>query len=149
MKYRIENDANSFFPVFLEYLESVHIKLEEDILVPALKDEFDSTDKKFVMNMERIMADHKLLGKLGENIVKWIEGGDSEMIAQRVPLFVRLLLDHNSSEEVSVFPSWKSMDARMIKATLAEARNMITDFGVVNYSMITGVSDRFLEYLFD
>ena len=94
------------------------------------------------------MADHRLLETLATNIIKWKNEENSEILKNRVPMFFRLLQDHNNSEEDSLFTHWKNIESDVKKKTVTEVGNIIENFGLGAYSRVTGISRDFFSYVF-
>ncbi len=96
-----------------------------------------------VKNIDRISADHKLIETLGNNIVKWINGNDEDMLKRRIPVYWKILSEHNMSEEKTIFyrlnDSLESIDGIL---------ESITSFGIDEYIKITGISSPMLEMYF-
>ena len=87
------------FVAFRSYLKECHIEIEERICFPILEAFPFPDTKAFSSNVERIKADHKLIDTLALNIIRWSEDGKTEMLETRLPLFYKLLTEHNTKEE--------------------------------------------------
>lgn len=136
------------FREFHSYLKESHIVLEEKILVPVLKMVDMPDSGEFRARVDRIMADHRLIQALSENLVKWHEDGDIELFRQRLPLYFRLLSDHNDSEEQAIFPRWREIGRRQAADTIREAASVVESFGMKRYMEVTGISEATYRYLF-
>ena len=142
------DSESSDFQVFVEYLKKCHIEIEERVFVPVIKDVYDGKKMDLIRNVDRIMADHRLLETLASNIIKWKDEENFDILKPRVPLFFKLLQDHNTSEEDSLFTYWKDIQDNVKKNTMTEVGNIIESFGLGSYSMITGISKDFFSYVF-
>lgn len=148
LKETIEKNASvEELPLFHDYLKNCHIELEEKILFPMVKT-VDTEDKTFYAKVDQIKADHKLIETLYLNILKWKEGGNLDLVNERFPLFFRILIDHNLSEDEIVFPTWKSVSIDLLKQSKIDAINVVESFGVKNYLNMTGLSEKAYRYLF-
>ncbi|EQB71015.1 MAG: hypothetical protein AMDU1_APLC00040G0001, partial [Thermoplasmatales archaeon A-plasma] len=105
--------------------------------------------KDMVSTIEQIKADHKLIDTLAGNIAKWQDKGDTDLVNERFPLYLRLLRDHNLSEDRLVFPWWKELDLREVKSSIKEAEAIIDSFGRENYMEIIGLSPESFVYMFE
>lgn len=141
-------DNGDLFVDFVDYLKLCHIEIEEKVLVPVLKEILDGDKLVFSKTVERIMADHRLLETLAQNIIKWREGPNFDIVKERSPLFFKLLVEHNNSEEVSIFPNWKNIDPIQDRDTVSQSKSIIESFGIRRYERITGISVEFLDYIF-
>ena len=142
------DSESSDFQVFVEYLKKCHIEIEERVFVPVMKDVYGGEKMDLIRNVDRIMADHRLLETLASNIIKWKDEENFDILKPRVPLFFKLLQDHNTSEEDSLFTYWKDIQDNVKKNTMTEVGNIIESFGLGSYSMITGISKDFFSYVF-
>ncbi|MCL6015031.1 MAG: hemerythrin domain-containing protein [Candidatus Thermoplasmatota archaeon] len=142
------DSESSDFQVFVEYLKKCHIEIEERVFVPVIKDVYDGKKMDLIRNVDRIMADHRLLETLASNIIKWKDEENFDILKTRVPLFFKLLQDHNNSEEDSLFTYWKDIEDNVKKNTMTEVGNIIESFGLGSYSTITGISKDFFSYVF-
>ncbi len=95
-----------------------------------------------------LMADHRLLETLAQNIIKWRDPQNFDIVKERSPLFFKLLVEHNNTEEVSIFPNWKNIDPVQNRDTVSQSKSIIESFGIRRYERITGVSAEFLNYIF-
>ena len=136
------------FAAFHSYLKTCHIEVEEKICFPILESYSFPDAGKFRERVKRIKADHKLIDTLAVNIIRWDEAGDADLVAQRKPLFFRLLIEHNTSEEVDLFPRWDEIDSVEIRTSVSDAMSIIESFGVKEYMKATGLSESALGYLF-
>ena len=143
----IDSDSSDF-QLFVEYLKKCHIEIEEKVFVPVMKQVYNGENADLIKNIDRIMADHKLLETLATNIIKWKNEENSEILKNRVPMFFRLLQDHNNSEEDSLFAYWKNIESEVKKNTVTEVGNIIESFGLNAYSGVTGISRDFFSYVF-
>ncbi|MGC8514735.1 MAG: hemerythrin domain-containing protein [Thermoplasmata archaeon] len=136
------------FVAFRSYLKECHIEIEEKICFPILE-AFPFPDAKtFSGNVERIKADHKLIDTLAGNIIKWSGDGKTEMLETRLPLFYKLLTEHNTKEEDDLFPRWGLIDSQILKSSSREAMSIIDSFGRKEYMKIIGFNDSSLSYFF-
>ncbi len=134
---------------FHKYLKAVHIEIEEKIVFPAIEEKLPEGRKDMISTIEQIKADHKLIDTLAGNIAKWQEKGDTDLVNERFPLYLRLLKDHNLSEDRIVFPWWKELDLREVKSAIREAEAIIDSFGRENYIEIIGLSPESFVYMFE
>jgi hemerythrin superfamily protein len=98
--------------------------------------------------VERIKADHKLIDTLAANLIKWNDQGNESLVAERVPLFYRLLVDHNASEETDLFPRWDKIQSAEAKSSVKDALSIIESFGVKEYLNATCLNESALNYIF-
>jgi len=140
-------DSEAFMQ-FRSYVKSCHIEIEEKICFPILEAHSFPDSTKFKERAERIKADHKLIDTLALNIIRWGEEENMELVAERIPLFFRLLVDHNASEETDLFPRWDNMDPGEIKASMGDALSIIGSFGEKEYMMAVGLNEKSFHYLF-
>lgn len=134
------------FQEFGLYLKECHIEIEEKLLFPVLQAYGWDDSTEFNATANRILSDHRLIGTLSDNLLKWYNAGDRDLFARRLPLFFRLLLDHNNSEEENVFPRWLLLPALDLKNAKIEAVNTIESYGKTRYLKITGMSEKSYEY---
>jgi len=125
-----------------DFVVNHHAMIEDIYVFPQIKAS-NSSDVDLIKIIDRISADHKLIATLGNNIVKWINDNDIEMIKRRIPLYWKILYDHNLLEENKVFFRSKgkidNVDG-IIKS--------IKSFGIDDYIKITGISSTMLEVYF-
>lgn len=120
-----------------ELVVNLHAKVEDEVVFPAVIEENES-DQEFVKYVKRISADHRLIETLGNNIVEWYEQGNAEMLNRRVPLYFKVLTDHNMNEERDIF--------HRLRTNLGDrGRKFIVEFGVERYSRITGISAEIIN----
>ena len=98
--------------------------------------------------MERIKADHKLIDTLAQNLLKWSESGNIDLLKERTPLFYRLLTDHNATEETDLFPRWADIDKKTLKDTTKDALSVIESFGRGEYMESLGLNYSTFRYFF-
>lgn len=136
------------FTRFRSFVKACHIEVEEKICFPILESYSFPDAKQFRERAERIKADHKLIDTLALNIIQWGESGNTHLISERIPLFFRLLVDHNASEETDLFPRWHSIDSLEMKSSVRDARSIIESFGVKEYMTAVGINESAFSYLF-
>lgn len=145
----LENgDSVETFGEFHRYLKECHVEIEEKILFPILKAYVWTDSQEFVSKADRILADHKLIDTLHANLIKWYTSGDLETYHERLPLYFKLLLEHNEREEEIVFPRWDRLPADEIIGTVREAENIIESFGMKKYMEMVGLREPGYRYLF-
>lgn len=148
-KWLVENHYdNDVFRNFHDYITECHIELEEKICFPVLESFPFMDSKQFTERTNRIKADHKIIDTLALNILKWHESGDDNFVLERKPLFYRLLVDHNSSEEVHIFPRWNQINSIEMKSSMKDALSIIESFGIGEYIDATGISPSAFRYFF-
>ncbi len=137
-----------FLESFHDYLKMCHIEVEEKIVFPLILNSPSQSDADFRDTANRIMADHKLIQTLFENLTKWEQSQDSVHFNSRYPLYFRLLQEHNDKEDAIVFPHWSSLDTGEIIRAKKEAASIIDTFGKKQYIEITGLTESSFTYLF-
>ncbi len=130
------NNAVEGFRAFNDFVVNCHAKHEDEIVFPILMSK-EERDQEFVKYIKRISADHKLIATLGDNIGRWIQEKNYEMLERRIPLYFKTLLEHNLNEERDIFVRWKPEYAVPFK-------HIINIFGTEKYRLITGVSDEMI-----
>ncbi len=136
------------FVSFRAYMKECHIEIEEKICFPILEAYPFNDAKTFSANVERIKADHKLIDTLAGNIIKWSNDGKTEMLEGRLPLFYKLLTEHNTEEENDLFPRWDSIDSQILRSSSKDAMSIIDSFGRKEYMKIIGYNDSSFSYFF-
>lgn len=136
------------FKDFHEYLIECHVQVEENVVFPLLSDYGWEDSDEFVKRIERIAADHRLIEKLGSNLIEWEKEGNMQLFNQRFPMYFQLLLDHNASEEDSIFNRWTEIDVKETESARKEAIGIISNFGIERYSSVTGLRKSSLDYIF-
>lgn len=133
---------------FNRYLKECHMVVEEKILFSRLREGsfFDST--AFSARIDRVVADHRLIETLASNIQRWHESGDIVMVRQRMPLYFRLLMEHNATEDSTLFPRWGEISGLIEADTIRETKNVILSFGKQNYLAVTGMSQADFQKTF-
>ncbi len=101
----------------------------------------EENDQGFEKYVKRISADHKLIATLGDNIARWINEKNFEMLQRRIPLYFKTLLEHNLNEEKDIFVRWKPEYA-------ASFKHIIISFGTEKYRSITGASEEMISKYF-
>ncbi len=129
--------AISDFNDFNDFVVNCHAKHEDEIVFPILISK-NQDDKDYVSYVKRISADHKLIATLGNNIVSWIKEKNYEMLERRLPLYFKILLEHNSNEEKDIFVRWKPEYSVSYK-------KVILEYGVDKYTKITGASRELID----
>ncbi len=136
------------FVSFHEFLLNVHIEVEEKVVFPALYEPlWDDTDE-YRATINLISADHKLLDKLARNLMRWKESGNEELYKERMPLYTRLLIEHNEKEESDIFGRWKQLDTGVYISASKEIENVVYSFGIENYRKAMNLSESAFNYLF-
>lgn len=134
-------DLNSF-------VINYHALIEDEIFFPAISESFKEDDK-FVEIVDRISKDHQLISKLGENLTEWHNRGKDDLVRERIQLYIRLLTDHNNSEEKEIFKRWILMDKEKSDEHLRTAIKRIREIGADRYQAFTGISEKFLDYILE
>jgi len=140
-------DSEKFIK-FHSYLTNCHIEVEEKICFPLLEQSNFADSTVFNAHVERIRADHRLIDALAKNLLKWNESGNTELLKERIPLFYKLLVDHNASEEMDIFPRWVGIDKYAAKATVKDALTVIESFGRSEYMEVLGLNYSAFKYFF-
>ncbi len=128
------------FSDFNDFVINCHARHEDEIVFPRLIDAYE--DEDFRKTVRRVSADHKLIATLGSNILNWLSRGDHELLRMRIPLYFKVLLEHNSSEEQLLFKRWKPEMG-------SSFRRIILEFGVSKYMEITGASKEMIESYYE
>lgn len=136
------------FVTFHEFLLNVHIVVEEKVVFPSLSQPLWEDSRDYTKKIEQIAADHKLLDKLAQNLIHWKNGGNEELYHERMPLYYRLLIEHNGREEAELFDRWKSLDESAYKSASIEIYNIISSFGVDKYRQAMNISESVFRYVF-
>ncbi len=145
---RCRKPEEATFYEFNAYLKNCHIEIEEKIVFPLILSYARDNAQASFPRIEQIRADHRLIETLADNLAKWKESGNMQLYEERLPLYFRLLVEHNRSEDEIVFPLWSSADHRDAKIGASEALNIIETFGKDRYLSITGLSGKAMDYLF-
>lgn len=140
-----ENEASVNFH---SYVKECHIEVEEKVCFPIMEAYAFPDSEQFNQRVERIKADHKLIDTLAANLIKWNDQGNESLVAERVPLFYRLLVDHNASEETDLFPRWDKIQSAEAKSSVKDALSIIESFGVKEYLKATRLKESALNYIF-
>ena len=128
---------------------NVHVEVEEKIVFPELIEPQWEDHKQYAEKIEKIKADHKLINTLATNLKKWYDGEDIKTYNDRIPLYFRLLVDHNTLEEREVFPRWKDLNNFDENGKLAkECMNIIETYGEDDYLKKMDLSEGAFRYLF-
>ncbi|MEM3676288.1 MAG: hypothetical protein QXV22_04435 [Thermoplasmataceae archaeon] len=145
----IAGEAGPEFSDFREYVKSCHIEIEEKLVFPVIIESLPESSLDVSVRVKQIQADHKLLLKLSENIDNWISQGNSRLLGERGPLYIRLLKEHNQNEDSFVFKLWPHADQDSNSKIKREAMAIIENFGLKRYLEITGISmelyEKFME----
>ena len=139
---------NDVFRNFHSYVKECHIELEEKICFPILESYPFTDSKEFRDRTERIKADHKLIDALAVNIMKWHESGNDNLVQERKPLLYKVLVDHNASEEIDIFPRWNQVDVNELRSSMKDALSIIESFGIGKYIDATGINPSAFSYFF-
>ncbi len=147
----IQQLDNSFdqFNNFHRFIKNVHIEVEEKIVFPDLIEPVWDDSKTFSETVRKIMADHKLIDTLAQNLIRWNEKEDKVLYAERLPLYYRLLVEHNEKEESDIFQRWKQLDQGVYLNASKEIFNIISSFGLDRYRDAMNLSQKELEYFLD
>lgn len=133
---------------FHEYLVECHVEIEEKILFPLLYEHSWDDSLPYRSTIDRIISDHRLIDTLGKNLIKWAESGDTERFRNRIPLYFRLLIEHNEREEATVFGRWKKIGTDDAAGARKDAVNLIHTFGERRYMRVTGLTEDAFNYIF-
>lgn len=136
------------FVNFHEFLVNVHIEVEEKVIFPALSMPVWADSRDYTGKIRQIAADHKLLDKLAQNLIHWKNGENYELYTERMPLYYRLLIEHNGREEAELFDRWKALDESVYRSTSKEIYNIISSFGVEKYRKAMNLSEGVFRYIF-
>ena len=145
---RCRKPGDTDFYEFNAYLKNCHIEIEEKIVFPLILSYARDNSGASFPKIEQIRADHKLIETLAVNLAKWKESGNTDLYEERLPLYFRLLVEHNRSEDEAVFPFWPEANNRDAKISASEALGIIETFGKDRYLGITGLSGKAIDYLF-
>ena len=141
--------SNEEFSSFHAFLMNVHVEVEEKIVFPELIEPQWDDQVQYAEKIEKIKADHKLINTLATNLKKWYDGGNIKTYNDRIPLYFRLLVDHNTLEEREVFPRWKDLNKFDESGKLAkECKNIIESYGEGDYLKMLDLSEGAFKYLF-
>ncbi len=132
--------SKELFKDIHDLVVNLHARVEDEVVLPAVIEE-NEKDQEFVKYVKRISADHKLIETLGNNIIEWYEQGNAEMLSRRVPLYFKVLTEHNMNEERDIFHRLRTNLGNRGKPYIAE-------FGVERYSRITGISSEIINVYF-
>jgi hemerythrin superfamily protein len=143
----INLDSEDDLAGFHEYLENVHIELEEKIVFPLLISADDKGDKNLLATIDQLKVDHKSIDDLAKNISTLWEKEDKSTAVDKTKLYFRLLKDHNNSEDSSVFLLWKKIEEKDMATAMKEAGNIIDSFGRELYIDLMGLSPYAYSYL--
>lgn len=131
------------FVTFHKFIARCHARVEDEFVFPVLKKHFEGVDKDFVMLVQRISSDHKLLDKLAGRIVEYGRSGNWKTYENRLGVYFRLLTYHNSWEEKALFPRWlKDISQDTRDEVIEQAKKIIMRFGLDKYTEITGLSEE-------
>ncbi len=136
------------FVNFHEFLLNVHIVVEEKVVFPSLSSPLWDDSRNYKEKIKQIAADHKLLDKLAQNLIRWKDGGNEELYNTRMPLYYSLLTEHNGREEAELFHRWRSLDESVYKSTSREIYNIISSFGIDKYRQAMNFSESIFRYVF-
>lgn len=136
------------FVNFHEFLLNGHIVVEEKIVFPSLSLPLWDDSKDYTAKIKQIAADHKLLDKLAQNLIRWKESENEELYNERIPLYYKLLIEHNGREEDELFDRWQSLDKSVYISTSKEIYNIISSFGAEKYRLAMNFSEGVFHYIF-
>ncbi|MEM0139868.1 MAG: hemerythrin domain-containing protein [Ferroplasma sp.] len=128
---------------FYKFLDGNHVAVEEHIVFPEIRLYSPESAKL----LDRLIADHKLIEKLFTNLIKWNENEDP-LFKIRLPLFYKILTEHNALEEAEIFKSWVKVDQESRIKSLKEINDLIVSNNIDNYMHETGVSREQMRYIF-
>ncbi len=133
---------------FHRFLKECHIEVEEKIFFPVLKESSWKDSKEFFSQIDMIIADHKLINTLFQNLAKWNNDGNRQLYAERLPLYFKILEEHNDKEENLIFPRWAQVPPDAIRNTVKEALNVEESFGIDRYLSTVGMTKSGFSYTF-
>lgn len=134
------------YDIFLglrDFVFNMHAMTEDMIFFPRMLAYLRMPDD-LVETIRRISADHKLLEKLSENLMKWKSEGRNDMVESRIGLFFETLLEHNRKEEEEIFSRDEVYEYPKSYEVNIEIWDIVRKFGVSRYEQYVGVSDDFL-----
>jgi hemerythrin superfamily protein len=131
------------FVSFHDFIVNCHAKIEDDIVFPALKNLYKGKYEEFVKLIEWISNDHKLLDTLGNKVIEYGRAGRQENYRERLSLYFKILLEHNTREESQLFPNWFKEIANTTRTSCTKrARKIIENYGLEKYTKLTGFSSE-------
>lgn len=136
------------FESFHDFLVNVHIEIEEKVVFPSLSQPLWEDSREYRAKIKQISADHKLLDTLAQNLIRWKNSQDEKLYRERLPLYYRLLAEHNEREETDLFGRWKNLDVAVYKTASMEIYNIISSFGRKRYKEAMNLTDSAFRYLF-
>jgi hemerythrin superfamily protein len=136
------------FVLFNKYLKECHMEVEEEVLFPILAQGNFSDSLTFRARIDRVVADHRLIETLASNLQRWYGSGDVVLVWQRMPLYFKLLVEHNATEDSTLFPRWDEISGSITADSVKEAKNIILSFGKKDYLEATGMSRGEFEKTF-
>jgi len=128
---------------FNKFLLNIHVNVEENVVFPLIKENNNSTLKL----IDSLVSDHKLIETLFDNLYKW-KLSENPLFEKRLPLFYKILTEHNSKEEDLVFPLWKNINNEEKNNAMKNAHEIILSNGIENYIKETGISQKMMDYIF-
>lgn len=143
----ISNDSDEDLIGFHEYLKNVHIEVEEKIVFAILLEFINQDDRVLVTTIDQLKVDHRSIDELAGDIFTLWMRGEQDAAVEKTKLYLRLLKEHNYSEDSSVFPLWKNVGEKEMTMAMKEAGNIIESFGRELYIELIGLSPDAYSYL--
>lgn len=143
-RFARELDSNTIYEVE-DFVRNCHAKVEDEIVFPILTESIASTGNEDLRHvLSRLEADHKLIDRMGDQIRVRTAQRDMDALAKRVSLYMNAVESHNSNEESLIFQYWphKNLEQRN---SASKAREIIEEFGLYKYFIITGISEKLLD----
>lgn len=137
-----ENKYESFLEL-RDFVFNVHAMTEDLVFFPRMLAYLRMPDD-LVETIRRISADHKLLEKLSDNLIKWKAERRDDLIESRIDLFFETLYEHNQKEEEEIFSRDEIYEYPKSYEVNLEIWEIVRKYGVSKYERYVGVSDDFL-----
>jgi hemerythrin superfamily protein len=126
-----------------EFIRKCHARIEDELVFPKLEELLSKSQQKQARNdLLRLEADHKLIDKIGDQIIARTIEGNKETLRKRILLYMNTVESHNAGEESLIFPRWNVNEADELEIK-SKAWKVIDDFGLDRYFALTGVSEKF------
>lgn len=129
-----EMDVESF-KSFHDFIVNLHAKIEDDILFTTLRETYKDHEEILYL-IDRIHNDHLLLRKLGDKVIEYGEKEEKSMYKKRLDMYMKILIDHNRSEEKLLFPLWENVSEADKEEADKKALDLVHKFGYGKYTSI-------------
>ena len=142
-------DVKAVNPVRVEsiihFKAQCHMELEENTVFPMIESSLPE-DRSIHEMIKKALSDHIVIRRMGKSLIDLMSTEESYVVLQKVDGFFKMLNEHDSHEDLKVFPAWFHVDSKKKMESHKEARSVIEQYGYRYYEKATGLPEYMVKY---